>query len=286
MKNSILFTFLTILFYSCSYANSEKDSLINFSFNFHNDYSKTIHLKIIDKSGTLVLDHLVKKGSRNEKFHRSFAKQSKYTLQVEHPKQGIYIYKDFYLDSSLVSVEIKIAFTNSPTSTSNDIYVYKHYENDLNLSLKPDWTVKKSSAFQSSIIPNFTLKNTQDSIVYGIRYHFSPTISLALPKLDEISYPYIMVYKNSIWTPLDCSPPDVLMKLKKGEQSKMQTSLYSICTNEDFDKNNLYQLVVPYGIDNSIKEKITDDFFYSEQKIYKVTEEFIFAKPRIKLSNL
>lgn len=285
MKNSILLIIITFLFYSYSYANSEKDSLIDFSFYFHNDYSKAIHVKIIDEYEKVILSHSIKKESRNQKLLLFLTKRDNYSLQVEHPKQGTFINKVFHLDNSLASVEIKIAFTNTQAASFNNIYVYKHYKNDLNLILQPNWK-KKASAFQSSAIPDFTLTNTQDSIIYGIRYHFSPTLSLALPKLDEMTYPYIMVYKNSIWTPLNCTPPDISMQLKKGEQSNMKTSSYSICTEENFNKNNLYKLVVPYGINNSINEKIADDFFYSEQKIYKVTEEFIFAKPRIKLSQL
>jgi hypothetical protein len=63
----------------------------------------------------------------------------------------------------------------------------------------------------------------------------------------------------------------------------MQTSLYYVCTNKDFDKNNLYKFIVPYGIKNTVEEKIATNFFYTEQKIYTVAEAFIFTKPKIKL---
>lgn len=74
------------------------------------------------------------------------------------------------------------------------------------------------------------------------------------------------------------------MNLKKDEKCIMQTSFYSVCTNKNFNENNLYKPIVPYGIKNTIEEKIATNFFYyTEQKIYTVAKAFIFAKPKIKL---
>jgi hypothetical protein len=284
MKNTILFTFLALFFYSYASANPPKDSLIDFSFRFHNDYAAPIDVKILNEANLVVFIYQTNNKIRGVT-PKPFTKRGNYTIQVKHPQKDIIISKDVHLDYSLISIEIKIAFVNSLADTSNHIYVYKHYKNDLALSLTADWSSKEQSAFQSSIIPDFVLTNTQDSTIYGIRYHFPPSLSIAIAKLDPITYPSIMVYKNSKWIPLSCTPPDVLMNLKKGEKGEMKTSLYSICTNDDFDKNNLYQLVVPYGINNTIEEKIAANFLYTEQKIYTVTEEFIFAKPRIKIKS-
>lgn len=285
MKNTILFTFLALFYYSYVSANSEKDSLIDFSFGFHNDCTESIHVKILNDEGLIVFNYKTNHKTWGTKPQKPFTKRGNYTIQVKHPQKDIIISKKLNLDNSVVSIEINVALISTLADTLNHIYVYKHYKNDLGLRLAVDWNQKKQSAFQSTIIPNFVLTNTQDSIIYGIRYHFSPTVSFARAKLDDTSYPFIMTYKDSKWVALDCTPPDVLMHLKKGEKGEMKTSLYSICTNDNFDKNNLYQLVVPYGINNTIEEKLAANFFYTEQKIYKVAEEFIFAKPKIKIKS-
>jgi hypothetical protein len=285
MRKHFLVIILGLFFYSYTSANPPKDSLIDFSFGFHNDYKKSIDVKILNEQGISVFNF-----TSNDRIglitpQQSFTKRGYYTICIQDPSNDRTIRQSLYLDPSLVSVEINVALLNSSTDIRNIIYVYKHYKNDLGLSLKPVWNSKEASTFKSHSIPNFILTNTQDSIVYGIRYHFSPNLSSPRAKLDHTTYPYMMVYKDSKWTALDCAPPDVLMNLKKGEKGIMKTSLYSNCTNKDFDKNNLYQLVVPYGINNRIEEKIATNFFYTEQKIYTVAEEFIFAKPRIKLKS-
>ena len=110
-------------------------------------------------------------------------------------------------------------------------------------------------------------------------YHFPLTLSSSRAKLDDITYPFVMIYKDS----LDSVPLDVLMNLKKGKKGIMQTSFYFVCTNKKFNKNNLYNLIVPYGIKNTIEKKIATNFSSTEQKIYTVTKAFIFAQPKIKL---
>jgi hypothetical protein len=285
MKNILLFTFLALFCCSYTHANPPKDSLIAFSFGFHNDYINPIDVKILNEDDLVIFNYKTNKKMWGTKPQKAFTKRGNYTIQVKHPQKDLIISKNLYLDNSLVSVEINVAFINSLTDTSNHIYVYKHYKNVLGLRLSLDKRSKRKSAFQSSIIPNFVLTNKHDSTIYGIRYHFSANLLIATAKLDHTAYPFMMIYEDSKWIPLDCTPPDVLMNLKKGEKGKMRTSLYSICTNEDFDKNNLYKLVVPYGINNTIEEKIATNFFYTEQKIYTVAEEFIFAIPKIKLKS-
>lgn len=283
MKSTILFTLFTLVFYSHTSANSAKDSLIAFSFGFHNDYEEPMHIKILNDKGSVVFEHQTNAKTDGAVPQKPFTQRGNYSIQIKHPQKDTIITKKLNIDNTVVSIELNVVFQNTLVSSSNYIYVYKHYENELGLSLAADWNFKKQSAFQSSAIPNFVLTNTQDSIVYGIRYHFSLATSVFKAKLDDVGYPFIMNYKNSKWVPLGCSPPRVFMNLKKGEKSNMQTSLYSICTNSSFDKNNLYKLVVPYGINNTIEEKFATNFFYTEQKIYSVTEEFIFAKPKIKI---
>lgn len=285
MKNTILFTFLTLFFCSYASANPPKDSLIDFRFGFHNDYMEPIDVKILNEEELVVFSYQTNSRTWNTKAQKPFTKRGNYTIQVKHPQKDLIISKNLYLDRSLVSIEINVAFINSLRDTSNHIYVYKHYKNVLGLSLTIDKRSKGKSAFQSSIIPDFVLTNTQDSIIYGIRYHFSPHLLITRAKLDSTTYPMMMIYENSKWSPLACTPPDILMYLRKGEKGRMKTSLYSICTDEDFNKNNLYKLVVPYGINNTVKENIATNFFYTEQTIYKVAEEFIFAKPKIKLKS-
>lgn len=285
MKNILLFTFFALFFYSYASANPPKDSLIDFYFGFHNDYIEPIDVKILNEEELVVFSYQTNSKTWNTKAQKPFTKRGNYTIQVKHPQKDLIISKNLYLDSSLVSVEINLAFIASLNDTSNHIYVYKHYKNVLGLSLTIDKRSKGKSAFQSSIIPNFVLTNSQDSTIYGIRYHFSPNLFITRAKLDSIAYPFMMIYEDSKWTPLDCTPPDISMNLKKGEKGRMKTSLYSICTDEAFDKNNLYKLVVPYGINNTVEEKIATNFFYTEQKIYKVAEAFIFAKPKIKVKS-
>lgn len=285
MKNHLLFTFLALCFYTYTYASPPKDSLIDFSFGFHNDYKKPMHIKILNEQGVTVFNLTSNNRIGLITPQPSFTKRGHYTICIQDPSKDSTICKSLYLAPSLVSIEINVALLNSRTDVTNTIYVYKHYKNDFGLSLKPVWDSKEASTFKSSSIPNFVLTNTQDSIIYGIRYLFSPNLSSPRATLDHITYPYMMVYKDSIWTPLDCTPPDVLMNLKKGEKGIMKTSLYYNCTNKDFDKNNLYKLVVPYCINNTIEEKIAADFFYTEQKIYTVAETFIFTKTRIKLKS-
>ncbi|WMX13733.1 hypothetical protein [Aureispira sp. CCB-E] len=287
MKKNILYILTIILSYSYHiYAthNTNHADSIELSIQFYSDYPKPFNAKILNEEKQIILSLPFKPSIQHY-----FIEKGNYILQIEHPTKNLIIDKAVELDSSMVAIEINISCIQSASDSSSSIYVYKHYENDLNLVLSPHWSSKKKkSTFQSSIIPDFVLTNTHDSVVYGIRYHFSLSNSstlLAIPKLDTITYPFIMVKNKTNWDVLDCTPPDFLMNLKKGEKGKMRTSRYSICTNEDFDKNNLYKLVVPYGINNAIREKIDTNFFYTEQKIYKVSEQFIFATPKIKLKS-
>lgn len=285
MKKHLLFTILVLFFYSYTPANSQKDSFIDFSLGFHTDYKRPMNIKILNEQGNIVFSLETNDKKRGTVPQQSFTQRGNYRILIQHPLEDSIICKNLYLEPSLVSIKINIDFLNSSTTVTNNIYVYKHYGNDFGLILKPEWNSKEPSTFKSSNIPNFVLTNTHDSTIYGIRYHFSPSLSRPIAKLDDIAYPFMMVYKDSKWVSLDCAPPDVLMNLKKGKKGIMQTSLYSICTNKDFDKNNLYKLVVPYGVNNRVEEKIAANFFYTEQKIYTVAEAFIFARPKIKLKS-
>jgi hypothetical protein len=133
MKKQLLFTFLTLFFYSYTPANSQKDSSIDFSLGFHTDYKSPMNVKILNKQGNIVFSLETNDKKWGIAPRQSFKQRGNYRLLIQHPLEDSIIYKNLYLEASLVPIKINIAFLNSSTAVTNNIYVYEHYGNDLGL---------------------------------------------------------------------------------------------------------------------------------------------------------
>ena len=64
---------------------------------------------------------------------KEMIERGNYRILIKHILEDSIICKSLYLEPSLVSIKINVAFVNSSTTVTNNIYVYKHYDNDLGL---------------------------------------------------------------------------------------------------------------------------------------------------------
>jgi len=179
---------------------------------------------------------------------------------------------------SVVGDEEKIDLTIL-LERSNQITINKHYGNILNVELKRLWDPQKQfTRPDTTLLPDYEIKNTTDSTLYGIYHRFSSSASISWVQLHYIGFMAFQKNENGEWWFMDCNAPRYQMELKPGATGATLKDMKLDCGISHFQKGGRYRVLVEYGVNNTtVRENLTKDsirYYYIEPHIYTIYDEF------------
>ena len=259
---------------------------IPFYFGFNDDFlpSPKTHVMIANEKDSVVFE--------NNGYHPyfGFKKKGNFTSNGRYK-----IFVTFYTDSTTedkitadfevtgneteVDVAVNLVYNKTTASQSNEIYVYKHFDNTDNVKLTRKWDPQQQFSAGQSFLPEYEWTNLGDSMIYGIYWHVSMSSMVQFPILRETAWFNMQKFQDGEWENFGATMPQINANLKKNESAQTVRDWGLSIPLYKFSKGTKYRVMIQYGINDTIHNDIFgsegfENVHFYEFHIYQAVDEF------------
>lgn len=186
------------------------------------------------------------------------------------------LHEHFEVSGSESRIDLTVALVNDRGDGYNMLTANKYYGNELGIKLKRVWNPQAQFKRDTTLLPEYEVLNTSDSILYGIYHRFSTSLLISWVQLHDLGYLYFQKMGKNGWEYMSCNVPRVNMDLKPGDKGSTLKDMVLDCSCRNFSKGGKYRILFEYGINNTTVRRplINNSWTYVEPHIYQIFDEF------------